>query len=67
MVEKMLQNKHTQEAVPREEKKEKKEAQFWRKKNIFKMYQFIRENQKVETVTLSSFKFFKKIGEGAFG
>lgn len=31
------------------------------------MYQFIKEHQKVETITLSNFKFYKRIGEGAFG
>lgn len=70
MIEKMLQHKNVQEIVPREEKserKEKKDAQFWRKKHIFKFYQFVRETQKIETITLSSFKFYKKIGEGAFG
>lgn len=70
MIEKMLQHKNVQEIVPKEdkqEKKEKKDAQFWRKKNIFKFYQFVRETQKIETITLSSFKFYKKIGEGAFG
>lgn len=64
----MLQHKNVQEVVPKtEEKKEKRDAQFFRKQNIFKLYQFIRENQKIETITLSSFKFYKKIGEGAFG
>ena len=38
-----------------------------RKKNIFKLYQFIKEQHKIETITLSSFKFYKRIGEGAFG
>jgi hypothetical protein len=38
-----------------------------RKQNIFKMYQFIKEQHKVENITLSSFKFYKRIGEGAFG
>lgn len=38
-----------------------------RKKNIFKLYQFIKEQHKMETITLSSFKFYKRIGEGAFG
>lgn len=49
------------------ERRVKREAQFWRKKNIFKLYQFVQSNQKIETVTLSSFIFYKKIGEGAFG
>ena len=49
------------------EKKVKREAQFWRKKNIFKLYQFVQSSQKIEAVTLSSFSFYKKIGEGAFG
>ena len=31
------------------------------------MYQFIKDNHKVETITLSNFKFYKRIGEGAFG
>lgn len=48
MIEKMLQHKNVQEVVPKgEERKEKRDAQFWRKKNIFKFYQFIRENQKI--------------------
>ena len=38
-----------------------------RQKNIYKMYQFIKEHHKMETITLSSFKFYKRIGEGAFG
>jgi len=38
-----------------------------RRKNIFKMYEFIRESHKIETISLSCFKFYKKIGEGAFG
>jgi hypothetical protein len=50
MIEKMLQHKNVQEIVPKEdkqEKKEKKDVQFWRKKNIFKFYQFVRETQKI--------------------
>ena len=38
-----------------------------KKDNIIKMYQLLRESKKVETITLSCFKFYKKIGEGAFG
>jgi serine/threonine protein kinase len=38
-----------------------------RRKNIFKMYEFIKESHRIESITLSSFKFYKKIGEGAFG
>lgn len=39
MIEKMLQHKNIQEVVPKtEEKKEKRDAQFWRKKNILKLY-----------------------------
>lgn len=78
MIEKMLQHKNqikeAQEIVvkeggkeERQEKKEKKDAQFWRKKNIFKFYQVVRDHHKIETITLGAFKFYKKIGEGAFG
>jgi hypothetical protein len=31
------------------------------------MYQLLKEKKPVEKVSLSSFKFYKKIGEGAFG
>ena len=38
-----------------------------RRKNIYKLYEFIKEHHKLEIITLSSFKFYKRIGEGAFG
>ncbi len=49
------------------EKKGMMNAAKMRRKNIFKMYEFIKETHRIETITLSSFKFYKKIGEGAFG
>ena len=51
------------------EKKDKKEKDKLtsRQKNIFKLYQFMKEQSVTETITLASFKFYKRIGEGAFG
>ena len=51
------------------EKKDRKEKDKLtsRQKNIFKLYQFMKEKHVSEIITLASFKFYKRIGEGAFG
>ena len=38
-----------------------------KKDNIIKMYQLLKEKKPAERVGLDSFKFYRKIGEGAFG
>jgi ABC-type phosphate/phosphonate transport system ATPase subunit len=71
MVEKML-SFNTSSLVrrpsnPKKDREKEKEKLTSRQKNIFKLYQFIKEQHKVENITLGSFKFYKRIGEGAFG
>lgn len=62
MLETPLQQKEKQKS----QEPKAKTASENRRKNILKMYQLI-VNNKAEPISLSSFKFYKKIGEGAFG
>lgn len=74
MVEKMLhlpsvalQSKESKNSDKDKDKKKEKDKMTTRQKNIFKIYQFMKEKAVTEIITLSSFKFYKRIGEGAFG
>lgn len=74
MIEKMLASVkkepgagEMQESLRVEEAKEKMTAGQGRRQQILKLYTVIKECTVLEKVTLSTFKFYKKIGEGAFG
>lgn len=38
-----------------------------KKENFVRMYQLLQQNKVTERVGIESFRFYKKIGEGAFG